>query len=72
MGLRLDGDGVAATIGARAVCCFGVVDRGGRDDEGREDGGRFSASDDCGDNDGVVSWAGGRGDTALLEDLDVL
>lgn len=56
--VRLEGDanGVAEVKGAKFAW---RLERGGRDDVGRDDGGLFSASEDCRDADGVDSLVGG-------------
>ena len=53
-----DGEGVLTARGARAKGCLDGEGAGARDADGFEDGGWFSASDDCGDV--------GRGETAPL------
>ena len=51
---RFEGDGVLAASGVRTVFSLGGDETIGRFDEGSDEGGRFSASEDWGDKDGVL------------------
>jgi hypothetical protein len=52
---RFEGDGVLAANGVRTVFSLGGdATTIGRFDEGSDEGGRFSASEDCGDREGVL------------------
>lgn len=68
--LRLEGEGVVAASGVRALDSFDGDKIVGRDVDGWDEGGRFSASDDWGDNDGVW-WAVGSGETNRFDDRGV-
>lgn len=54
---RLDGETLGA-VGARGIKLACRAESGGRDEAGRDDGGWFSTSDDCGEA-GVDSLVGG-------------
>ena len=61
-----DGDGVLLAGGARAGPSLDGEGAWSRDAEGFVDGGWFSASEDCGDREGVLLRPDGMGEMAPL------
>lgn len=71
--MRLEGESWSWRFGVPCASGMRWTDSGGRAEAGREEGGLFSASDDCGDEVGVWFCAGrGAGDATVAWRLDVL